>query len=127
MSALLSFATPPHGLAPHTNFDLREITGADGLYALQSVDDSGIRLFVLDAAVYLPDYSPVISDEDCVRLDLHTPDDALLLVVANPSEQGTTMNLLAPVVVNAKSGRSAQVILEGQDWPLRAQLTTHAV
>ncbi|MCU1424765.1 MAG: Flagellar assembly factor FliW, partial [Microbacteriaceae bacterium] len=42
--------------------------------------------------------------------------------VANPSDEGTTMNLLAPVVVNATSGRSAQVILEGQDWPLRAQL-----
>jgi flagellar assembly factor FliW len=122
VNAALTFATPPHGLAPHTSFDLREIAGADGLYALQSVDDRGIRLFVLDAAVYLPDYSPVISDEDCDKLDLHAPEDALLLVVANPSDEGTTMNLLAPVVVNATSGRSAQVILEGQDWPLRAQL-----
>ena len=124
MSATLTFATPPHGLAPHTGFELREIEGAHGLFALEAVADSGIRLFVLDASVYLPDYSPVISDEDCVKLDVHTSDDALVLVVANPAAGGTTMNLLAPIVVNATSGASAQIILEGQDFPLRAQLSS---
>jgi len=126
MSATLTFATPPHGLAPHTGFELREIEGAHGLFALEAVADSGIRLFVLDASVYLPDYSPVISDDDCVRLDLHVAEDALLLVVANPADDGTTMNLLAPIVVNASTGASAQIILDGQDYPLRAQLATEA-
>jgi flagellar assembly factor FliW len=122
MTAALTFTTPPHGLAPHVDFLLSEVEGADGLYALQSRTDAAIRLFVLDAAVYLPDYAPIISDEDCVALDLHTPQDALLLVVANPGADGTTMNLLAPVVVNASSGVSAQIILDGQDFPLRAEL-----
>jgi flagellar assembly factor FliW len=126
MSAALTFVTPPHGLAPHTAFELRDIDGADGLFALHSVDDAGIRLFVLDASVYLPDYSPVISDEDCRALDVHEADQALVLVVANPGEAGTTMNLLAPIVVNAATGASAQIILDGQDFPLRAQLTAHA-
>ena len=123
MSAALTFATPPHGLAPHTEFDLREIEGAHGLFALQSVSDSGIRLFVLDASVYLPDYAPIISDDDCAKLDVHAVEDTLVLVVANPGENGTTMNLLAPIVVNATSGASAQIILDGQDYPLRAELT----
>jgi flagellar assembly factor FliW len=126
MSAALNFAIPPHGLAPHTDFELRHIDGADGLYALQSIDDVGIRLFVLDAAVYLPDYSPVISDEDCLALDVHEAEQALVLVVANPGKAGTTMNLLAPIVVNAATGASAQIILDGQDFPLRAELTARA-
>jgi flagellar assembly factor FliW len=126
MSAALTFVTPPHGLAPHTEFELRDIEGADGLFALESVDDAGIRLFVLDASVYLPDYSPVISDEDCLALDVHEAQQALVLVVANPGESGTTMNLLAPIVVNAATGASAQIILEGQDFPLRAELTARA-
>jgi flagellar assembly factor FliW len=126
MSAALNFATPPHGLAPHTDFELREIEGANGLFALQSMTDSGVRLFVLDASVYLPDYAPVISDEDCMRLDVHAAENALVLVVANPAEDGTTMNLLAPIVVNATSGASAQIILDGQDYPLRAQLRAEA-
>jgi flagellar assembly factor FliW len=126
LSATLTFVTPPHGLAPHTAFELRDIEGADGLYALESADDAGIRLFVLDAAVYLPDYSPIISDEDCQSLDVHEAEQALVLVVANPGAGGTTMNLLAPIVVNAATGASAQVILDGQDFPLRAQLTARA-
>jgi flagellar assembly factor FliW len=126
MSATLTFVAPPHGLAPHTAFELRDIEGADGLYALESADDAGIRLFVLDAAVYLPDYSPVISEEDCLALDVTEPEQALVLVVANPGEGGTTMNLLAPIVVNAATGVSAQIILDGQDFPLRAQLTARA-
>jgi flagellar assembly factor FliW len=126
MSATLHFVTPPHGLAPHTAFELREIEGAEGLFALESVDDASLRLFVLDASVYLPDYSPVISDEHCDALDVHEAEQALLLVVANPAESGTTMNLLAPIVVNAATGASAQIILDGQDFPLRAQLTARA-
>ena len=123
MTAALTFTTPPHGLAPHVDFLLSEIDGADGLFALQSRTDSAIRLFVLDASVYLPDYAPIISDEDCVALDVHAAEDALVLVVANPGADGTTMNLLAPIVVNASSGVSAQIILDGQDFPLRAELT----
>ena len=76
--------------------------------------------------MYLPDYAPVISDEDCAKLDVHTAEDALVLVVANPADDGTTMNLLAPIVVNASTGASAQIILDGQDYPLRAQLQAEA-
>lgn len=123
MTAALTFTTPPHGLAPHVEFLLSEIDGADGLYALQSSSDSAIRLFVLDAAVYLPDYAPVISDDDCAALDVHAAEDTLVLVVANPGADGTTMNLLAPIVVNAATGVSAQIILDGQDFALRAELS----
>ncbi|NKX50701.1 flagellar assembly protein FliW, partial [Arthrobacter deserti] len=78
--------------------------------------------FVLDASVYLPHYQPVISDEDASALGLAGPEEAMVLVVANPGRAGTTVNLMAPVVVNTSSGACAQVILEGQDWPLRAEL-----
>ncbi|MCU1547048.1 MAG: flagellar assembly protein FliW [Homoserinimonas sp.] len=126
MSATLTFVTPPPGLSPFTDFTLQDIAGADGLYALQSARDRSVRLFVLDAAVYLPDYAPIITDEQCDALDVRTPEDAMVLVVANPSERGTTMNLMAPIVVNAKTGACAQVILDGQDWPLQAELTARS-
>jgi flagellar assembly factor FliW len=126
MTATLSFVSPPPGLAPLTDFNLNEIAGAAGLFALQSADDERTRLFVLDAAVYLPYYSPVISDEHAVALELDNPGQALVLVVTNPGETGTTVNLMAPIVVNSTTGRCAQIILDGQDWPLRAELTPRA-
>lgn len=123
MSAVLDFVSPPPGLAPFTDFSLDDVEGAVGLYSLRSLDDASIRLFVLDAAIHLPEYSPEIPDQQCELLEISVPEDALVLVVANPGANGTSMNLMAPIIVNASTGASAQVILEGQDWPLRAQLS----
>ncbi len=123
MSATLSFIAPPPGFAPLVDFVLDDVEGASGLYALRPIEDQGMRLFVLDAGIFLPDYTPEISDEQAASLDLVSGDDALVLVVANPGESGTTMNLMAPIVVNSLNGRCAQVILEDDKWPLRAQLT----
>jgi len=130
MTAALAFLTPPPGLAPHTDFVLSAIDGATGLYTLQAAavtEADSTRLFVLDAAVFLPAYTPYISTEQSASLDLTVPTDALLLVVANPGTAGTTVNLMAPIVVNAATGVAAQLILEGQDWPLQAPLEPRAV
>jgi flagellar assembly factor FliW len=120
----VTFTAPPFGLEPVVDFVLDEIDGATGLFALRS--EGGQRLFVLDASVHLGDYSPVLSDEQTALLELETPAEAMLLVVATPAESGMTVNLLAPVVVNLRTGAGAQLILEGQDYPLRAELTPSA-
>jgi flagellar assembly factor FliW len=126
LSATLTFIAPPPGLAPLVDFTLDDIEGAEGLYALRAKADTNRRLFVLDAAVHLPDYTPVLSDEQCEALDVSTPENVLLLVIVNPSEAGTTVNLMAPIVVNATTGACAQVILDDQDWPLRAELSARS-
>ncbi|MDQ6752646.1 MAG: flagellar assembly protein FliW [Actinomycetota bacterium] len=118
----LAFVTPPPGLAPLVDFTLESISGAEGLYALQSVKDSDKRMFVLDAGVYLPDYTPMLSDGQCAALSLTHPDDAQVLVVATAGEGSTTVNLLAPIVVNRTTNACAQFILDGQDFPLRSPL-----
>jgi flagellar assembly factor FliW len=126
LSATLTFIAPPPGLAPLVDFTLDDIEGAEGLYALRAKADTNRRLFVLDAAVHLPDYTPVLSDEQCEALDVSTPENVLLLVIVNPSEAGTTVNLMAPIVVNATTGVCAQLILDDQDWPLRAELSARS-
>jgi flagellar assembly factor FliW len=127
LSVALSFIASPPGFAPIVDFVLEEIEGAVGLYALRSAGNDGTRLFVLDAGIFLPDYTPEISDEQAESLQLETADEAMVLVVANPGEGGTTMNLMAPIVVNAVTGRCAQFILDGEKWPIRAELVASAV
>jgi flagellar assembly factor FliW len=118
----LTFVTPPPGLAPLVHFSLEPIAGAQGLYALQATHDADKRMFVLDAGVYLPDYTPLLSDAQCAALSLQEPEDAQVLVVANAGEGSTTVNLMAPIIVNRKTDICAQFILDGQDFPLRAPL-----
>lgn len=122
MSISLTFAVPPFGLAPAAAFELSPVEGAEGLFTLVG-DDA--RLFLLDAAVHLPSYAPELSDVQAASIGLDSAADAMLLVVANAgsgSDPGMTVNLLAPVVVNARTGVGAQFILDGQDLPLRAEL-----
>lgn len=120
--SLLTFVSPPPGLGAHNSFHLNPIPGVAGLYSLSAVNDDALRLFVLDAAVFLPAYSPVLSEDQRTALGLSSPSGARVLVVANPVGGKTTVNLLAPIVVNADAGRCAQVILDGQDWPVQAEL-----
>ncbi|WAA67060.1 flagellar assembly protein FliW [Microbacterium oxydans] len=122
MTAALTFLAPPPGLAPHVDFALAPVDGADGLFAMRAVDDAELRLYLVDPRSVLTEYAPVLTDEQADGLALETPDDALILVVAHPSADGVSVNLLAPVIVNRTTGAAAQVILEDQDYPLRAPL-----
>ena len=119
-SVALRFAAPLPGLDPLVDFTLLPVDNAAGLYTMTATLDAATRLFVIDPAAHFSDYSPVISDEHCAALSIHAPEDALIFVVVNASADGTTANLIAPIVVNATTGISSQVILEGQDYPLRA-------
>lgn len=122
MSALLSFVAPPPGFAPHTEFTLEPVDGADGLFHLDAVDDAALRLFVVDPQTVVAGYAPTLADEQVADLALTGPDDALVLVVANRTADGVHVNLMAPIVANLSTGAAAQVILDGQDYPLRAAL-----
>lgn len=118
----VAFLAPPPGLAPHVDFSLDPVAGADGLFALTAVSDPAVRLFAVDPAAVVPDYAPVLSDAQADELGLRVAEDAQLLVVARMTEEGMGVNLLAPVVINTRTGEAAQVILEGQDLPVRALL-----
>lgn len=117
LPSALHFTAPPPGLEPRVDFTLAAIEGATGLFSLTAAD-STVRLFVLDAAAHLPDYAPRPDPADVERLGTAAPS---VLVVVNPGTQ-STVNLAAPILLNAGTGACLQVILEGPQWPLRAPL-----
>ncbi|WP_460772427.1 flagellar assembly protein FliW [Microbacterium sp. GXF7504] len=119
---MLTFVQSPPGLAPHTDFALNPVEGTEGLFSLRAVEDAGLRLYLLDPATVMDGYAPVLTDEQAADLQLPSPDDAMVLVVVHPAAEGPSLNLMAPVVVNRTNGLAAQVILEDQDYPLRAPL-----
>ncbi|WP_285114827.1 flagellar assembly protein FliW [Leifsonia sp. fls2-241-R2A-40a] len=125
MSAV-RFLAPPPGLEPLDEFTLDPVPGADGLYTLASVERPEIRLFTLDAERHLPGYSPELPDDRAGELGVSAPEDALLLVVVTPSREGSTVNLLAPVIVNRATGAALQLVLDDDAFPVRAELAALA-
>lgn len=117
----IEFASAMHGLSPYTAFTLAAVSGADGLYALRAVD-ADVRLFLLDSAAVDRDYVPHIPASIRAELGAPAADALRLFVIANPSDDGVHVNLRAPIVVHSANGRAVQVILDDQDYPIRALL-----
>lgn len=122
----LTFVSPLYGLEPLTEFTLDQLEGTQGLYTLKAANAPDRRMFVLDPGVYVPGYQPELTDDQAGELGLSSPAEAKVFVIANPRDGAPTVNLLAPIVVNCATGRCAQFILEGQDWPLQEPLSVSA-
>lgn len=122
MSAL-TFLSSPLGLGEQHNFHLEALDDEGVLYALRGVD-TATRLFLIRPKVFFADYAPQLPAEVLTALGLADADAAAVFVIVHPgTDQGaTTVNLLAPIVVNSVTNRAEQVVLEGDRWPLRAQL-----
>lgn len=122
MSAVVTFITPPPGLSPLLHFDLEAVADSDGLYTLRALDAPDVRLFVIDAPLYLPDYNPEVTLGQLESIGAATPSQVRVLVVATMADTGPAANLMAPILVNESNGDATQIILEGDQWPLRMPL-----
>ena len=120
----LTFTAPPPGLGTAVDYVLTGIDGVDGLYNLTAGDFPKLGMFVLDSTRYVPDYRPQIPADRMSELGLDIGSVPHLLVVARPGDDELTVNLMAPIVVNPETGRASQVILEAEEYPVRAVLCT---
>ncbi|EYR65064.1 flagellar assembly factor FliW [Actinotalea ferrariae CF5-4] len=124
----LEFAAPPPGMLDLRRFTLSPLDDVGFLFALRSDDDPGVRLFVVPPLPYFPQYAPRLDAETLGTLGVGDAGDGetepVLLVVVHPGQDGMppTANLLAPVVVNPTTGAALQVVLDSDEWPLRAPL-----
>ncbi|MCU1474594.1 flagellar assembly protein FliW [Amnibacterium sp.] len=118
----LVFTAPPPGLSPVVEFELDEVEGALGLYAMRDTVGADLRLFLLDPAFFVPEYQPQLTDEHLAPLGADDPGQVDVYVVATLSDGAPVVNLLAPILVHPVTHTAAQVILDGADWPLQAEL-----
>jgi flagellar assembly factor FliW len=110
------------GLSRFALVDLGDGAEEPVLFELRSVEQPEIRFMVAVPGAFFPDYEVELDAASCEELGLDDAADALVLVVltVGPDLTSSTANLLAPVVVNARTRVAAQVILSGSDWPVRA-------
>lgn len=120
----IRFAAPVLGLEHLDRFALVQLDPASPLFSLQSLEAEDVRLLVLAPGAVFTDYAPDIDGVSRAAVGLAAGTEPLLLVVVNAGETlaASTVNLLAPIVVNPVTGTAAQVVLTGSTYPLRAPL-----
>lgn len=123
-SPTIEFVSPLMGFADHTVFQLVPLDEEETLFSLRAADGTGVRLVVVAPGRFFPGYAPQIDADTVAVLDLRDASEAAVLNVVNIGDDPATatVNLLAPIVVNHRTLRAAQVVLVGSDLPLRAPL-----
>ncbi|MDA3847841.1 MAG: flagellar assembly protein FliW [Vallitaleaceae bacterium] len=91
---------------------------------LQSVDDSDICLPMVNPVSWFPTYSPEIDDKLILRIGkLEETDLSVFSVIVVPGKfEDITANLKAPIIVNNKTLKGIQVIVEGEEYQVRHNL-----
>jgi flagellar assembly factor FliW len=118
------FTAPPPGLSPVVDFELDQVDGAVGLYAMRDTVGADLRLFLLDPALFVPEYQPQLTDEHLGPIGADDAQQVDVYVVATLSGGAPVVNLLAPILVHPATHAATQVILDGADWPLQAELVS---
>ncbi|MCD6450035.1 MAG: flagellar assembly protein FliW [Thermotogaceae bacterium] len=96
--------------------------GTEPIMWLVSLEDEKIALPVIDPWIVRVDYDVKIPKEAVEFLELESEEDVKIwsvLVVPKDSPENMTINLLAPIVVNKKTKKAMQVILETEEYDIR--------
>lgn len=98
-----------------------EKSEATGLNFLVSLDEPAFMMPVVPAVAVKPDYSPQISAEVEKSIGELTEDNVLILVTMTIPSNITemTVNLNAPIIINADTGKAAQSVVENEGYDIK--------
>jgi flagellar assembly factor FliW len=118
---LLTFPAGVIGFPSEQRFALVPHHGSGYIAWLQSVSSAELAFPVVSAHAFGEQYPDVPVLGAAEEAGLSGPDEALavMVVLCALSGQPATVNLLAPIVVNATTRTGAQVILEGTRFSTR--------
>ena len=92
-----------------------------GIRWMQSIEEPGFALPVMDPLIVAPDYNPAVDDEILRPIGKIDPDEILVLVtVTVPKDlKKMSVNLRAPIVINVTERKAVQIILEDDSYKVK--------
>lgn len=90
----------------------------------QSVDNPVISFPLIDPTIVDETYGVQLNSEELGKLDLDRPEEAVVLSIVTLGEgpEDASANLLAPLVVNTRKMRAAQVFMLSSDYSVSEPL-----
>lgn len=123
-SALIAMPEGMIGLGEHTSYCLIDHRPESVFKWLQSTHHPDLAFLVIDPSDVIADYEVVLPDWDVEFLQLRDPDEAVVIATVTIDTEAETVsaNLLAPVVINARTRLGRQVILDGDRYGVRHEI-----
>lgn len=98
--------------------------GSDCLICLQALSEEELSFILLNPFLFFVDYDPKISEEDRKAIGSPKEEDISYYVIGAIRDQvaDSTVNLKAPIAVNARTRDARQIILEDSAYTFRHSL-----
>lgn len=127
-SEIIRFPWGLPGFAALHRFLVISVDEEKGYIWLQSLDDLGIAIPICDPWSLFDDYEAPLPLYAKQSLKIERPDGfcVMCVLVARPDSGETTINLLAPIVINLETRIGRQVTLENQRYSVRTPVIRHS-
>ena len=99
-----------------------EEKGTDaGIRYFQSIEEPGFAVPVMNPLMVCETYNPQVSEELLSDLGNLSDENIVVLVTVTVPTDLTkmTVNLQGPIIINSDEKKGAQIIVEGNDYPVR--------
>jgi flagellar assembly factor FliW len=122
---VIEMVQPLAGFPALRHFALGRLDESGIVYDLRSLDDPELRFVVVPPGPFFSEYDPAIDETMIAELGVEQDEDllALLVVTLGSTAETATANLLAPVLVNHRTRRAGQYLLDDAALPMRAPLS----
>ncbi|MNL36431.1 Flagellar assembly factor FliW [compost metagenome] len=111
------------GFEDETEFAL--ITLEEGMFSyLQSLKEKGLAFLLADPFDYYPDYEFELPTADTEELQIEAQVLVRCIISLKEKVEQSTINLLAPVILNPEKQVGKQIILHSSSYQTRHQLWT---
>lgn len=118
---IFKFKLPIIGFNELEKFVILDLNKDSFFKWLQSVEDPGLAFPVVSVFSMNIDYSIDLPDNVVEKLKINNVESLLVMNIASipqDNPQGTTINLLAPIVFNLDSMLAGQIILSGSGYDI---------
>lgn len=121
---IITFPNGIIGFADMTKFTLifdEEQGSSAGIRWLQSLDEPGFAMPVMDPLTVKEDYNPEVDDELLKNIGNVNADNILVLVTVTVPSDLTKMsvNLQGPIIINVDECKACQVIVDNEECPVK--------
>ena len=118
---IFNFVMPIIGFNELRKFVILDLDKDSFFKWLQSTEDPALAFPVTSVFSMNLDYSIDLSDDAVEKLKIQDVESLLVVNIASipqDNPQGTTINLLAPIIFNLKENTAGQVILSGSGYDI---------
>lgn len=91
---------------------------------LQSVDEKMLSFPIVNPLKVDENYNPTVNDEMLKPIGIYSDEDiAIFLLATIPQDvKEASVNMRAPLIINASTRKGIQLILDGQEYEIRHKL-----